>query len=180
VFLRQAEALPRFDHAFRDWLHGLTPPAFERRKRRGRDVSSGSSSAAPPLPPSGPKPVKAADRRRRMPTVPAQSGSSVRPRGARTARMGGAASRAPCRAPARRRVAARQGAIDLAAMPAPGHAFAGEFKPLSRRGRPETPRRLLMLIDVSGSMKAARSTRCAWRTRWSRPAATEIFCFGTR
>ena len=28
IFLRSPDALPRFDHAFRDWLHGLTPPEF--------------------------------------------------------------------------------------------------------------------------------------------------------
>src|SRR5947207_3674631 len=30
VFLKHPEALPGFDRAFRDWLHGLTPPEFER------------------------------------------------------------------------------------------------------------------------------------------------------
>jgi len=50
---QQAEALPRFDHAFRDWLHGLTPPAFERRSEEAADDEQRIEQRGSPLPPSG-------------------------------------------------------------------------------------------------------------------------------
>lgn len=58
---------------------------------------------------------------------------------------------------------------------------AGETLLLFRKMRPQKPRRLLLLIDVSGSMKAYSETtlRFAHLLTRSRPKV-ETFCFGTR
>lgn len=57
----------------------------------------------------------------------------------------------------------------------------GETLRIIRRQRPQQPRRLLLLVDVSGSMKAQSETymRFAHLLTRNRPKV-ETFCFGTR
>jgi len=81
----------------------------------------------------------------------------------------------------RRLVPARRGAIDLAKTLRQDRTLAGAFKPVPRRGRPHMPRRLLMLVDVSGSMKSVSPDALAVAHALVRALpATEVFCFGTR
>lgn len=71
--------------------------------------------------------------------------------------------------------------IDLARTSRAARRTLGETLHLVRSARPQKPRRLLFLIDVSGSMKAdsqhtLRFAHCLTR----RHPGVETFCFGTR
>lgn len=76
---------------------------------------------------------------------------------------------------------ARRGSVDRAATVRAMVRAQGELEDLRRR-RPRTrPRRLVVLVDISGSMEpyAQALLRFAHATR-HRGAPTEVFCFGTR
>lgn len=78
--------------------------------------------------------------------------------------------------------AATQGVrIDLARTGRAARKTFGETLRIMRQDRPRRPRKLLILIDVSGSMKAQSeaSLRVAHLLTWRRPKV-ETFCFGTR
>ena len=71
--------------------------------------------------------------------------------------------------------------IDLAATARAARRTFGETLRLMQKTRPQKPRRLLFLIDVSGSMKAQSEIICASRICVShRLPRVETFCFGTR
>jgi len=71
--------------------------------------------------------------------------------------------------------------IDVARTARAARRTAGETLRLFRRIRTERPRRMLLLVDVSGSMKAHSETtlRFAHLLARARPKV-ETFCFGTR
>jgi len=71
--------------------------------------------------------------------------------------------------------------IDVARTAREARRTAGETLRLFRKARPDKPRRLLLLVDVSGSMKAhsEATLRFAQTIARARPKV-EIFCFGTR
>ena len=71
--------------------------------------------------------------------------------------------------------------IDVARTAREARRTAGETLRLFRKARPDKPRRLLLLVDVSGSMKAHSETtlRFAQLISRARPKV-ETFCFGTR
>jgi uncharacterized protein with von Willebrand factor type A (vWA) domain len=71
--------------------------------------------------------------------------------------------------------------IDVARTAREARRTAGETLRLFRKARPDKPRRLLLLVDVSGSMKAhsEATLRFAQTIAHARPKV-EIFCFGTR
>jgi hypothetical protein len=71
--------------------------------------------------------------------------------------------------------------IDLARTLRAARRSFGETLRLMRAKRPDMPRRLLLLVDVSGSMKATSETslRFAHLTT-AKVAKAETFCFGTR
>ena len=71
--------------------------------------------------------------------------------------------------------------IDVARTAREARRTAGETLRLFRKVRPEKPRRILLLVDVSGSMKAHSETtlRFAQLLTRTRPKV-ETFCFGTR
>ncbi|RJG46869.1 VWA domain-containing protein [Mesorhizobium sp. DCY119] len=71
--------------------------------------------------------------------------------------------------------------IDLAGTIRAARKTFGETLRILRQARPERPRRLLLLIDVSGSMKAQSEPylRFAHLLTRQRPKV-ETFCFGTR
>jgi uncharacterized protein len=87
------------------------------------------------------------------------------------------------RAPSRRRRSARSGdRLDMRYIWRRAHRHDGEIIELRRRARPPRPRRLLILVDVSGSLRQhtpdlLRLARTALRAA---PARTEVFTFGTR
>jgi uncharacterized protein len=71
--------------------------------------------------------------------------------------------------------------IDLAATTRAARRTFGETLRLMRKTRPERPRRLLFLIDVSGSMKAQSELYLRFAHLVShRLPRVETFCFGTR
>ncbi|WP_457938307.1 vWA domain-containing protein [Mesorhizobium sp. 10J20-29] len=71
--------------------------------------------------------------------------------------------------------------IDLAATTRAARRTFGETLRLMRKTRPERPRRLLLLIDVSGSMKAQSEIYLRFAHLVShRLPKVETFCFGTR
>ena len=71
--------------------------------------------------------------------------------------------------------------IDVARTAREARRTAGETLRLFRKARPDKPRRLLLLVDVSGSMKAhsEATLRFAQLLSRARPKV-ETFCFGTR
>lgn len=71
--------------------------------------------------------------------------------------------------------------IDMARTARAARRTAGETLRLYKKMRPERPRRLLLLVDVSGSMKAhsEATLRFAQLLTRARPKV-ETFCFGTR
>lgn len=84
--------------------------------------------------------------------------------------------------PARKFAASAKGArVDLARTARAARRTAGETMRLFRLARPDRPRRMLLLVDVSGSMKGHSEAvlRFAHLMTRTRPRV-ETFCFGTR
>ena len=89
--------------------------------------------------------------------------------------------RLPLRLDRRWRPAARGTRIDLARTVRAARRSFGETLRLMRARRPEAPRRLLLMLDVSGSMKAtSESTLRFAHLATGRLPRVETFCFGTR
>lgn len=82
----------------------------------------------------------------------------------------------------RRRYRAARGDIDIARTVRDQLRRGGEPGPLRRRARRDRPRRVVLLIDVSGSMKpyADSLLRLAHRVVREAPRTTEVFTLGTR
>ncbi|WP_329084289.1 MULTISPECIES: vWA domain-containing protein [unclassified Streptosporangium] len=86
-------------------------------------------------------------------------------------------------APSRRRRPARSGdRLDVRHIWRRAHRHDGEIVELRRRARPPRPRRLLILVDVSGSLRRHTPDllRLAHTALRAAPARTEVFTFGTR
>lgn len=86
-------------------------------------------------------------------------------------------------APSRRRRSARSGdRLDMRHIWRRAHRHDGEIIELRRRARPPRPRRLLILVDVSGSLRQHTPDllRLAHTALRAAPARTEVFTFGTR
>ncbi len=85
--------------------------------------------------------------------------------------------------PSRRRRPARTGdRLDVRHAWRRAHRHDGEIIELRRRARPPRPRRLLILVDVSGSLRRHTPDllRLAHTALRAAPARTEVFTFGTR
>ncbi|MFD1535456.1 vWA domain-containing protein [Nonomuraea guangzhouensis] len=85
--------------------------------------------------------------------------------------------------PSRRRRPARSGdRLDVRHALRRAHRHDGEIIELRRLARPPRPRRLLILVDVSGSLRqhTPELLRVAHTALRAAPARTEVFCFGTR
>lgn len=85
--------------------------------------------------------------------------------------------------PSRRRRPARSGdRLDVRHALRCAHRHDGEIIELRRLDRPPRPRRLLILVDVSGSLRQHTPDllRVAHTALRAAPARTEVFCFGTR
>ncbi|MFC5826019.1 vWA domain-containing protein [Nonomuraea insulae] len=85
--------------------------------------------------------------------------------------------------PSRRRRPARSGdRLDVRHAWRQAHRHDGEIIQLRRLARPPRPRRLLILIDVSGSLRphSPDLLRAAHTALRAAPARTEVFTFGTR
>ena len=79
------------------------------------------------------------------------------------------------------RPAPRGPRIDLARTAAEARRTLGETIRLARKARPKAPRKLLLLIDISGSMKAySESYLRAAHALQGGNGRMDVFCFGTR
>jgi uncharacterized protein with von Willebrand factor type A (vWA) domain len=184
VLLKSPEAQSRFDRVFEAWLAGreeaLLPASGEiesedeqRVEGQSAKVSAavnveageGGGSEAAGLDAAGTRRVD-------------RSGAAIRER---IAAIAEGARKAMPRRRAIRRVKARRGHVDVERTLKQDRDFAGEFKPPLRLERPERARRLTLLVDVSGSMKAASldALRVAHGLMRTLPR-TEVFTFGTR
>jgi uncharacterized protein with von Willebrand factor type A (vWA) domain len=88
---------------------------------------------------------------------------------------------APMR-PARRRRPSPQGAVHPARTVRRALRSGGEVTRLHHHRRQGRPRRVVLLVDVSGSMApyADALLRYAHAAVWARPSSTEVFTIGTR
>lgn len=88
----------------------------------------------------------------------------------------------PPRRPSRRHVPAHRGSVDVGRTVRATLRTGGELTRLARRRRRVRPRRVVLLIDVSGSMApyADALLRLAHVTVRRSPASTEVFTIGTR
>ncbi|BCB77783.1 hypothetical protein Pflav_041930 [Phytohabitans flavus] len=85
--------------------------------------------------------------------------------------------------PSRRRRPARSGrTLDMRRVWRQARRDGGELTRLRWRTRPPRARRLLLLLDVSGSLKRHTPDllRLAYTARQAAPARTEVFTFGTQ
>ncbi|MFC4587093.1 vWA domain-containing protein [Sphaerisporangium corydalis] len=85
--------------------------------------------------------------------------------------------------PSRRRRPSRSGdRLDIRHAWRRAHRHDGEFIELRRLARPARPRRLLIMVDVSGSLRLHTPDllRLAHTALRAAPARTEVFTFGTR
>lgn len=95
--------------------------------------------------------------------------------------LAGLDARGPVRR-SRRRYASARGEIDITRTVREQLRRGGEPGPLRRRTRRDRPRRVVLLIDVSGSMEpyADSLLRLAHRAVVAAPRTTEVFTLGTR
>lgn len=183
VFVRSPEELVRFEDIFRRWL--TASEAF--------DVASDETESAEEQKVDGREPSKPGRLRVESGEGTGREASDLdgkageKPRALEdeaallTAIAEGIAHALP-RRPIRRLAPADTGAVlDLAAALRQEIAFAGEFEPLPYRDAPRRPRPLLMMIDISGSMKSASLDALKVAHALARALRdVEVFCFGTR
>ena len=175
----EPDDLARFDAAFERWFGaGWEPPARRPVERQvtamsAVDGGSGEGGAGEPL------------------AVAASGTEVLRHRDladldpAERARLRRVFEQLRLDPPARsalRRSAARRGELDPRATLRGMSRTAGEPLRLARRGRARRPRRVVLLVDVSGSMEpyADALLRFAHVAVRGSPASTEVFTLGTR
>ncbi len=179
--------LPRYERAFVDWFDGGPGPA--RPRRAGR-----TPPRVPTLLPAGAAGATEAtgagdDDLRVHATASAAEvlrhhdlgELSVAERAHLRALLALLRPEPPTR-PSRRRTAARRGAADPRRTLRAALRTDGELCVLARRDRSRRPRRVVLLVDVSGSMEpyADALLRFAHVVLRRAPASTEVFTLGTR
>jgi hypothetical protein len=179
--------LPRYERAFVDWFDGGPGPA--RPRRAGR-----TPPRVPTLLPAGAAgateaPGAGDDDLRVHATASAAEvlrhhdlgELSVAERAHLRALLALLRPEPPTR-PSRRRTAARRGAADPRRTLRAALRTDGELCVLARRDRSRRPRRVVLLVDVSGSMEpyADALLRFAHVVLRRAPASTEVFTLGTR
>lgn len=178
---RDPDDLPRFDLAFEAWFGDRMPratrrPAQPRQSRvaalRGADAQE-TSGAGPAL-------AVAADdtevlRHRDIATLSAAERAHL-------AELIGQLAPVPPRRPALRRAPARRGEVDRRQTVRDMLAAGGEPVRPRRHRRATRPRRVVLLLDVSGSMSpyADALLRFAHVVTRAAPGDTEVFSLGTR
>jgi uncharacterized protein with von Willebrand factor type A (vWA) domain len=175
--------LARFDAAFDAWLSGRSAP--HRATVRPRPVLA-VPAAAEEEPGSA-----ASDGERRHPSLAAASQAELLRRRdlaelrpderAAVARLLAAVDPSGPTRPSRRRRPARRGRVDPPRTVRGALRHGGEPTVLRRHAAGERPRRLVLLLDVSGSMSSYRDAylRFAHACARRRPR-TEVFTMGTR
>lgn len=180
VYLRRAEDRPRYDAAFDAWFLGrITPtPAEPRGEEEETDDGRAGDAGAPRVVPGEAGGLAAAtDERlggRRL-----AAGAEIDRAAARLAETAAAAM--PLASTRRRRRAARGDRIDLARTAALARRTQGVPLRLAYTSRPRRPRRLVLAIDVSGSLKThAEGFLAAAHALAHAGLRTEVFTFATR
>ncbi|WP_338748901.1 vWA domain-containing protein [Janibacter alittae] len=180
----EPDDIPTYDRVFRSWFvaelvdGGRGSPTTEVRASAeafGEDENdSGSSDAQEDAVAATASPVEQLRHR----DVAELSAAERRRVNAMLARLD---ARGPQRR-SRRRYPARRGDIDIARTVRDQLRRGGEPGPLRRRSRRSRPRRVVVLIDVSGSMQpyADSLLRLAHRMVGAAPRTTEVFTLGTR
>ena len=177
----EPDDLPRYDAAFRSWFGGdevrqRGGPPVERQVAALAAVDGGSADGADE---GEPLAVAASDtevlRHRDLSELDAAERAHLR-RAFEQLRLD------PPQRPAPRRRAARRGQLDPRATLRGMSRTAGEPLRLARRDKVQRPRRVVLLIDVSGSMEpyADALLRFAHVAVRGSPSSTEVFTLGTR
>ncbi len=175
--------LPRYERAFVDWFDG---PPRPRPRRTGRTPPRASTL----LPPGGAGGTTERDDGPRVRATASAAETlrhhdlaelSLTERAHLRALLGLLRPEPPTR-PSRRRSPAHRGAADPHRTLRAALRTDGELCVLARRDRSRRPRRVVLLVDVSGSMEpyADALLRFAHVVVRRAPAATEVFTLGTR
>jgi uncharacterized protein with von Willebrand factor type A (vWA) domain len=184
TLLGDIAGLAAFDRVFDAWFRygraadtvGM-PPADESEVRAPRDRGDRELPAAPARPGSGTEAGAAAmTRRRDFGRTDPHARDLLR--SLRTAWAAGL----PTLASRRRRPARSGHGLDMRRTLRQARRTDGEIAALCWTARPPRPRRLLILLDVSGSVKQHTPDllRLAHSALHGAPARTEVFTFGTR
>lgn len=178
---RDPDDRPRFDLAFDAWFGGRMPratrrPAQPRQSRIAALRTSGEHETSG----SGPHLAVAADDTEVLRHRDIASLSKAER--AHLAELIATLKPAPPRRAALRRTPARRGEVDRRQTVRDMLAAGGEPVLPSRRRRATRPRRVVLLIDVSGSMSpyADALLRFAHVVTRAAPTGTEVFSLGTR
>jgi len=168
-----------YDAVFRSYFGGDTPgrpaPAPSVARRTGVTFGEPGGSATVPLDRHGVAAGVEVLRHRDVAGLSAPERAEVR-------RLLALLSPAPAPRPGRRRRPAARGEVDPARTARRMLRAAGEPTLLARRRRRPAPRRLVLLVDVSGSMApyADALLRFGHAAVRRRPWLTEVFTLGTR
>jgi uncharacterized protein with von Willebrand factor type A (vWA) domain len=171
---------PLYDRLFTSWFGGELPGASRRRTPAGT-VAQASLRSGEEASRSGDQVIAAvaSDVEVLRYRDVAELASAER---AELARMFAALRPRPPLRRAVRRVAASRGEIDARRTLRDELRFAGEPGPVRYRRRGRRPRRVVLLVDVSGSMTpyADSLLRLAHTLTRAAPRSTEVFTVGTR
>lgn len=182
---RQADDLPRYDAAFANWFGGAPAPRMvvtDHRPRRAQIAALQRSDAAAEGDgdePDDPLQVAASEaevlRHRDLAALTAAERAHLREL------LATLRPRPPMRAAVRRR-RARHGTLDPRRTLRDMLASGGEPVRLHHHQPASRPRRVVLLIDVSGSMSSYADAllRFAHVVTRANPASTEVFSLGTR
>lgn len=178
----EPDDLVRYDAAFAAWFNGTftvgqTGPAPQRLSRIARLTSAASNPAAEPLSTSEPLPAAASDierlRRRDL-------GELTRAEREHLRSVLALLRPEPPSRPSLRRHRARRGDLDPRRTLRAAIKAYGEPVALHRRARSKVPRRVVLLIDVSGSMSPYSDALLRFAHAVSRRMPAEVFTIGTR
>ena len=176
--------LPRYERAFVDWFDDDPRPARARRPRR---TAARCPRCCPPATGGGTdggrqRPAGAGERLGHRGAAPPRPRRAVGHRARAPARPARAAAPRAADPPVAAPVPARRGAADPRRTLRAALRTDGELCVLARRDRSRRPRKVVLLIDVSGSMEpyADALLRFAHVVVRRAPASTEVFTLGTR
>lgn len=168
--------LDRYDAVFAAYFSAAPfqprEPAASRTRRTGPGEAGGGEGASRPGVAASSAEVL---RRRDVATLSAEERRRV------ARQFAALRPRPPLRSSARRRPAPR-GEVDLRATLREALRRGGEPARLHRRRRSARPRRVVVLVDVSGSMSPYADSALRWAhvLTTAAPASTEVFTIGTR
>lgn len=180
----QPDQLPAYDAVFARWFSGSLPPAVRHSARRravGREAGDQGQDGGEPA--AGGDPARRRVAASRLERLARRDLSTLRPDElAEVARLFAAVHPRPPHRPGRRWHASSGGAFDVRRTLREDLRRGGEPGPLRHRRRVPRPRRVVLLVDVSGSMAGYADGLLRLAHVWVRssPGGTEVFTMGTR